>query len=225
MSKRKIKRRKKVKYDPKKKRSYEYANGNDNRISVNTSHIRYKSSTGAEVVFSPLPPALYEKLDDALEEEMPTPQVPTYEEVLGGKTGPDAPTQVFEHTEDTEKDEQEQAEWDAYVEGKRERDAELASRFLRAIQVRCIHPEVSMDDDAQWIQEQIELQLVREVPSNPIKRKLHWIETEFIGNQDDISACIMVPLELAGTPPEELDALEDMFRAAVSGEVAQVKAR
>lgn len=167
---------------------------------------KYTSSRGTAVRFYPMPPMLMEKIEVGVEMEFgPRPEPPTYtiETAVGEK-------ETHTHTKDTLESDEDKAAWAAYQDELAIWENELSRRVLRAIQVECIKPE-SLDDE--WLEKQSFLGI--KVPENKFERHLHWVETEFVGNQEDILACMTIPMRLAGAEDSDLAAAEKLFRDSV----------
>lgn len=183
---------------------------NGERSKKNENTMRYTSALGTEVVFYPLPPMLEEKIELSLAAEWPRPLPPTY--TMKTATGRD---EVRPHDETTLETAEDRAAWAAYQADKAAWEEEKGKRFLRAIQVQCIKP--ADPDDEEWIEQQAFLGI--KVPENRFERHLHYIETQVIGDEDDIMACLTIPMQLmAKATDEEMKSAEAMFRNAVSEE-------
>jgi hypothetical protein len=129
---------------------------------------------------------------------------PTYEvETFGGDT------EEHVHDETTiEGDPIAEASWLEYEAAQEAWEVEYNQRLLNVCMLRCMDPE-GMDDE-EWIREQEFLEI--EIPEDPVERKLHYIKTEYIGNQDDYLSVLRIPFELALSVSEVQLAAEKLFR-------------
>lgn len=169
---------------------------------------RYVSSRGTAVHFYPMPPLLMEKIEVGVEAEYgPRPEPPTY--TIKTAVGEN---EAHSHTKNTLETDEDKAAWAAYEDELAIWESELSRRVLRAIQVECIKP--ADPDDVDWMEKQTFLGIP--IPEGKFQRHLHWIETEFIGSNDDVMACMAVPMRLAGVPDEEMAAAEKLFRDSIS---------
>lgn len=172
--------------------------------------MHYTSTLGVEVIFLPMPPLLREKIEASLEKEWPRPEPPTY--TIKTTAGVE---ETHPHDETTLETEEDKADWAAYKQENNEWDEENSRRMLRAIQLQCI--KLTNQDDTEWIERQEFLGI--DVPENKFERHLHYIETEVIGNEDDIMACMTIPMQLAANASDEdMAAAEKLFRDAVAEE-------
>ncbi|MCC6602065.1 MAG: hypothetical protein IT327_02585 [Anaerolineae bacterium] len=171
---------------------------------------RYVSSRGTAVHFYPMPPMLMEKIEVGVEAEFgPRPEPPTY--TIKTAVGED---EVRTHTKETLDTPEDRAAWAAYEEELGVWESELSRRVLRAIQVECIKP--ADPDDTDWMEKQAFLGVP--IPEGKYQRHLHWIETEFIGSNEDVVACMSIPMRLAGVPDEEMAAAEKLFRDSIQAQ-------
>lgn len=191
------------------------SNGNG-RSKKNENSMQYTSALGAEVIFLPMPPMLEEKIIISLEQEWPKPVGPTY--TMKTATGR---TEERPHDETTLETDEDRKVWADYQEEKSAWENEKGKRLLRAIQIQCIK-QVNPDDE-EWIERQTWLGI--HIPENKYERHLHWIETEFIGGEDDIMACMTIPMQLvSGASDEEMAAAEGLFRDSIQKEALKQRA-
>lgn len=187
------------------KPNYAYGNGQAPEGEVNANYENYVTSRGHEIIFLPMPPMLKEKIEAGLNSEWPMPQPTTYQ--VKTVTGD---TETHTHTAKTAKDADEQAAWDAYVDELQRWTAENWSRFLRALQIECIR----FEEKEGWEERQEFLKILPKF-DNKFHRALHYIQTEIVGDPEDIVACFTIPLRLAGAPDEQLETVENSFRASI----------
>lgn len=188
---------------------------NNGKSKTNENSMRYTSALGTEVIFLPMPPMLIEKIEIALAKEWARPEAPTY--VMETATGR---KEERPHDETTLETDEEKASWAAYKQEAEAWEEEKNRRTLRAIQLQCIVP--ANPDDEEWVERQKFLQM--DVPENKYERHLYWIETEFIGDENDIMACMTIPMQLvSGASDEEMATAEKLFRDSI--QEAAVKQR
>jgi hypothetical protein len=165
----------------------------------------YTTTRGVTVTFCGIAMLL-----DKLQAAYPPPDPPTYEVELPGTLDPKTQkprTEKHFHdatTLETEEDKQAWAEYElrrgAVV--KRYSEALMRLVFLRGIR----YPKPAED----WMLAQTACGI--EVPEDPIERQLHYVETEVIGDAEDIGAIMSGVMEASGTPEEVLTGIRDSFR-------------
>lgn len=171
---------------------------------------KFTSSRGAKALFYPMPPMLMEKIEEGVEAEFgPRPEPPTY--TIKTAVGED---EVNTHTKNTLETDEDKAAWAAYEDELAIWESELNRRVLRAIQLECIKPQDP--DDEKWLAKQAFLGI--KIPENEFERHLHWIETEFVGSNNDVMACMVIPMRLAGVPEKEIAAAEKLFRDSIQAQ-------
>lgn len=200
----------KVKPNRKQRRAAEAQKRKQNSEGGGAVFERYVSSRGTAVHFYPMPPMLMEKIEVGVEAEFgPRPEPPTY--VIKTAVGEE---ESHVHTKNTLETDEDKAAWAAYEDELAIWESELSRRVLRAIQVECIKP--ADPDDTDWMEKQTFLRVP--IPEGKYQRHLHWIETEFIGSNEDVVACMSIPMRLAGVPDEEMAAAEKLFRDSIQAQ-------
>jgi len=170
----------------------------------------YTSSRGKTVEFLPMPPMLLARIEDQVDKQFGDIPVPTYEaDSIGG-------VQHLQHTENTVESAEDIAAWAEYQALLSQKSEKVSSLVLRALQIECLRPII--DDDDDWVERMEFMEM--EVPEGKYDRQLCWVESQFIGSSDDISACMSIPMELAGVSEEDMAAAEKMFRDTVQEETA-----
>lgn len=193
-----------------------FSSNGDGRSKVNKNQMEYTSALDTKVIFLPMPPMLEEKIEMALEAEWPRPKAPMY--TMKTATGR---TEERPHDETTLETDEDRVAWEAYQQDKSAWEEEKGRRFLRAVQLQCI--KRPNPDDEEWIERQTFLKM--RVPENKYERHLHWIETEFIGGEADIMACLTIPMQLvSGASDEEMAAAEKLFRDSIQTETLKQRA-
>lgn len=189
---------------------------NGKAAKVNENQVLYTSALNTTIIFLPMPPMLMEKIEIGLKKTWPKPEVPTYEMQTAVGT-----VEVKPHNETTLETDEERAAWSAYQVDLAAWEEEKNRRLLRAIQLQCIQP-VDIDNE-EWVERQKFLGM--DIPTNPFERKLHYIETEVIGDERDIMACMTIPMQLvSGASEEDMAAAEALFRDAVQKETIRQRA-
>lgn len=189
--------------------------GKDRRGGL--KYIEYESSRGRVARFTAMPPMLMSRIETQVEEEFGDVSPPTYEvETVTGRT------QVVEHTAKTVTSGEGKAAWNEYVRLNSERNEAKSSKVMRALQMECLQPIIPEDEEEggenDWVARHKFSDLA--VPDNKFERKLYWIEAEFVGNSDDMMACLKIPMELAGVSGEDMAAAENLFQDSIPEEIA-----
>jgi hypothetical protein len=166
------------------------------------------SSRGITAHFKPLPPFMRELIGQQMETEgHKRGEIPTYEvETFGGEF------ETHMHDKTTiEGDVLAEAAWAEYKADKQAWEVEYNQRLFNLCIVRCMEIDQKIIDDPGWSAGQEFLKI--EIPEDPIGRKVHFVRTEYIGNQEDYLMIITKPFELAVSQTEIAAAAERMFRA------------
>lgn len=119
--------------------------------------------------------------------------------------------QEEELSEDDLQTPEEEAAWKKYVQ---ERDAVLAKRnegFLKAIFAKGVNVDLTRLED--WRADMAYFEL--EVPEHPLALKVEYVQTEAIGNTDDMVEIITGVLGESGIPEEELAEIRASFRDSI----------
>jgi hypothetical protein len=167
----------------------------------------FVNSRGIKVQCLPVEPQYVDKLRERVQREFrdrgePV-DAPTYEiEVLGGgkKTVP--------HDEKSVQTDEEKALWQAHVEVTNRLTNEMTRRVVKALIAR----GVANEPTPEWITEQ-EL-LGFDLPTDPLRLKIDYAESELIVKAPDVQELMIVPLLLSftGLTDEEFKELEANFR-------------
>ena len=165
----------------------------------------YTSGRGKKVRFTPMPPMLLARIEQQVNAEFGDNVPPTYTlDAIGGK-------EIHDHTEATLDTDEDRLAWATYQARDGQRQERASSLILRALQIECLEPIIDEDDD--WIDRMEFMGLP--VPDGKYDRQLMWVESQFIGGEDDIMACMQIPMQLAGVSQEDMAAAETMFRDTV----------
>jgi len=166
----------------------------------------YTSTRGKKVRFVPMPPLLLARIEEQVDDQFGKLTIPTYE--VETATGVN---QTIEHTEKTITTEKDKLAWAEYVTLRDRRAEEISTRTLRALQIECCIPIIEEDDD--WVERHEFMGMT--VPDGKYDRHLYWIEAEFLGGEEDMMACVTIPMELSGVDQEDMAAAERLFRNPV----------
>lgn len=167
----------------------------------------YITAKGAKVRFIGVNPTLIDKLNSAGN----MPDVP-YREIEISELGEVQKEPLSANDLQTD---EEIRQWAEYVE---KRDAILQKRndnFLKAI----FFHGVEIDDSTldEWKQEQEEVWGL-EVPNNRVDLKVDYVNSEVIGNAEDLGNMIAGVLGKSGVPKDQLEEMRATFRGALRGE-------
>ena len=165
----------------------------------------YTTRKGVAIRLRLFSPVLRDKVRQSVE----FPEVPVYVATTagGGK-------EEHEYTEDMIETDEEREMWRAHQGNLLAANLILYERLGRLALIR--GTEVNIPDG--WEKEQ-ELFGI-EVPTDPIERKLHWIETEAVESNDDLSALILAILAYQNVTLEERAAAAASFQPPVEGDTA-----
>ena len=165
----------------------------------------YTSSRGITAIFKPLPPLMREMIGDQMEKDgFDRGSPPTYEvETFGG----DFETYVHD-LESIKGDALAEAAWLEYQETQKAWEIEYNQRLFKLCIIKCM--DVKGVEEPEWIEEQEALGF--DIPENRVERKVHYVRTEWIGNNEDYLTIITKPFELSISQSEIQAAAERMFR-------------
>lgn len=169
----------------------------------------YTTAKGAKVRFIGVNPTLIDKLNSAGK----MPDIP-FREVGIPELGE---VQKEPLSEDDLQNDEEKAAWAEYVQ---KRDAILQRRndnFLKAVFFHGVDVDDSTLDD--WKQEQEEVWGL-EVPTNRVDLKVDYINSEIIGNAEDLGNVIAGVLGKSGVPKDQLEEMRATFRGALRGDTS-----
>jgi hypothetical protein len=166
--------------------------------------ITYMTAGGKEITLSLVPPLQAQMVRDAAQKaaikELGDPVKPTY------KTEAD---EIFTHDETTLTTDEEKAAWTEYKRVEAAVDAQVSEKMLRFFLYHGVN--VDPDEDTTWRAEQEFFGL--EIPTDPIGRKVHYIQTVLIFSASDIQGITTKLLEMAGVRPEVVEAATATFRS------------
>jgi hypothetical protein len=162
----------------------------------------YTTRKGVVIGLRLFSPALRDKVRQSVE----FPEVPIYvaKTAGGGK-------EEHEYTADMIETDDERAMWAEYQGKRLAAELLLYERLGKLALIRGTEVEVPEG----WEREQRFYGV--KVPKDPIERKLHWIETEAVESNDDLSALILAILQHQSTTEEERAAAAASFPDSMEG--------
>jgi hypothetical protein len=165
----------------------------------------YTTRKGVAIRLRLFSPALRDKVRQSVE----FPEVPIYvaKTAGGGK-------EEHEYTADMIETDDERAMWAEYQGKLAAANLLLYERLGKLALIR----GTEVDVPEGWEKEQ-RLYGVK-VPKDPLERKLHWIETEAVESNDDLSALILAILRYQSVTEEERAAAAASFPNPVDGNTA-----
>lgn len=161
----------------------------------------FTTSRGIEIEFLPIP-TLLEKLQ--AQHRMPAP--PTYE--IKAATGA---VERHPHDETTLETDADKAAWADYQTRLKEATASYNLALMRLIMLRGI--KVDVPEPNGWVHEQEYIGIT--VPTDPLERRMHWLETEALANEADYMAVVSGVMEASGVPEEVVAQAQATFRGEV----------
>lgn len=198
----------------------------DNSINLQDNHNGHErfftTSRGHQVTFLSIAPLL-DKLEAWRVKQMPKP--PTYTPKTAEGIVAQAESHFYRMVKTTEKNaetgeekiiEREETsletpeEWEAwrvYERALRQIQAEYALKFLKTILLRGI--DVITPTDDAWVQEQEFMGY--EVPTHPLERKWHWLQTELASDKNEYERITLGVLGASGVSEEVISQMEATF--------------
>lgn len=137
--------------------------------------------------------------------KLPAPKIdpPTYE--VPTKTGV---TEIHAHDETTLKTDEERAAWKEYLARHNAAWRKYDLDFTRLILMHGVIVDMPADDT--WVKQQEFTGIA--VPTDPLERRWHWLETELVGGGADVNAIIIGVLAESEVSEEVLASMADSFR-------------
>lgn len=117
--------------------------------------------------------------------------------------------EVFEHDETTLATDEDRAAWDTWKRTQAQHDAYVSNKMLEFF----IYHGVKADPDADPAWEEMQRYFDVEIPTNPVARKIHYVQTEYIFDAEDINQLGIRLMEMAGVRPEVVEAAAASFRS------------
>ena len=168
----------------------------------------FLTSTGVQLTLKPISPLLRDKVIAGVV----WPEQPTYEaETVTGAI------EVHEHDETTLETDEDKAAWQEYLLATARAEQEASLRVAQMMFQRGIDYEaIELPKDKKWIRDQEELGV--EIPSDPLKRKRHYVETELLTSNDELKMLTLRLMAMGGGVDEEvLRQVEASFRGEMEG--------
>ena len=170
----------------------------------------FVTATGVELTLKRISPLLLGKITASVE----MPSRPTYEaQTVAGEI------ETHEHNETTLETDEDRAAWQKYLIDSALAQQEVNTRVTLLLFRRGIDYEaLELPEDEHWIEEQEALGV--EVPTDPLERKIHYMETEAFTSRDEIKRLTVRLMAMTDVPEEVLAAAERSFRDPMEGEAA-----
>lgn len=164
--------------------------------------------TGITIRLNPVSPILIGKMNDALQQ----PPVPRYKvETVAGIT------EWHDHDESTiaedDTPEEEKQAWVEYKKKIRELDQLRAQRFMDLFMSKGI--DFEMPDGDEWAETQELLGVTIPPPEKRLARKIHYLQTEVLTTQDDITEVMQRVMAMTGVGNKALSEARSLFRRSV----------
>lgn len=169
----------------------------------------YRTSTGVGLTLIGVSPMLIAKLQTIGVE----PQVPTRKMVIEFDTpeGEEPYTQEEPLSQDDLQDEEERVRWASYVKQTEALATLRNDAFVKAIFAKGVKVDLSRLD--VWKEEMEYFGL--EIPTHPLDLKVQYIQTEAMGNAQDMVEIITGVLSQSGVQEEDLKSVKSMFQNSV----------
>lgn len=121
--------------------------------------------------------------------------------------------ETFEHDEESIKDagDDVRAAWAKWQETVGQHEAYVNRRMMEFFFYHGI--KADPDADTAWEEEQKFFDI--DIPSNPVERKIHYVQTRYIYDREDMEQITLRMLQLAGAREEVIEAAENTFRGTV----------
>lgn len=167
----------------------------------------FTTSMGYKIEINPIPPFLMDKATQGVV----YPEKPMYEvETAGGEI------EYHPHDETTLANDADRAIWDAYQSALTAAQEQENEGMMRIMLLKGIGVEMQGEAFEDWLEEQEFLGI--EVPKGKSARKVHYIESEILGNNDDIAEIMTRIVAASGVSQEVVDSAKESFRAAAFGQ-------
>lgn len=169
----------------------------------------FTTSRGVKIHFLGIA-TLIEALRESQEAKKPKP--PTYEvKTLGGAV------EQHIHDETTLETEADKTNWAAYQQQLRAWEKQSEKDLMRLLMLRGI--DLKFPDDTRWEQEHKFVGL--DVPTDPLEKRMHYIETEVLGGVADYEALMLGVMRISGVTEEKLSQVEASFRGLLGQHTAE----
>lgn len=171
----------------------------------------FTTSTGVELILKRISPLLVNKAQASVI----FPERPTYEaETVSGEI------EIHEHDKTTLETEEDHEAWRQYLMEYMRAEQLQNERLTNVLLRRGIdYDALQLPEDEGWIEEQQDIFGI-EVPEDPFKRKMHWLETEAFTTTEEIEKLIIRLMAMTGVDEEVLTAAERSFRRPLEGDTA-----
>ena len=167
--------------------------------------IEYISSIGASVILRPVSPELV----SGLVRSVKFPDHPTYTVTLA--TGE---TEIHEHDATTLETDEDKKAWAEYQKAYQVADEELFTKQCNVLLNRGVVNQIPQDDE--WLKRQQD-EGITDIPTEPRAKRLYWILTELLGDENDTIICIIQIKKLSVLSPEVLAKAGELFLRQLAG--------
>ena len=103
------------------------------------------------------------------------------------------------------------AAWAKYLTDSARAESEYNAGMMRLMLMRGVKVEYPSTDD--WVKQQTYLGIT--VPTDPMERRMHYLETEVLGSQEDYIRVSLGVMAASEATPDLLKQIEDTFRGRV----------
>lgn len=164
---------------------------------------RYVTSGGKEIELTLVPPLQAQMARNAAIKEATAlygeAKCPTYTTAMD---------EVLPHDETTLETDEDKAAWKKYQKVLAKHDEHVGQATMRFFLFYGVNADP--DADTSWEARQRVFKI--EIPSDPIERKIHYIQTELIFSRDDIEQITTRLMTMGGVRPEMVEAAVSSFR-------------
>jgi len=168
--------------------------------------IFHTTRNGYKLKIKSIPPHLMDKASKSIE----WPEIPMYEtETAGGEI------EYHPHDETTLETPEDKKAWADYQTALEKAQDDENERMMKVILLKGIDIELKGKKFEDWKEEQEYLGI--ELPTSKPALKVHYIETEILGDNEDIIEIMSKVIEASGVSPEVVQDAKESFRLAVSG--------
>lgn len=170
----------------------------------------YVTSTGISVKCKGIPQLLLDKIQASVEK----PEPPKYKITAAGGD------EIWEpHTPDTLETEEDKKLYANYLSQLSAAETIINERMFKAVAMKGV--EVELPEDTSWIDMQRFLGVI--IPDDPLELKFLYVQTEVIGNTDDMMEITQLVMQETGVSEEALVEARKSFPSSVQRKPAAIK--
>lgn len=168
----------------------------------------YTNMVGDSIELTHFPPLQASLAEQAARqrayEQFGEPVKPTYTVEDTGET--------FEHDETTLETDEQRAAWEKWKQTTESVTAYVGEQMMRFFLFYGV--KANPKDDPEWEARQLHFGI--KIPTDPIDKKIHYVQTELVYGQKDIADIARYLMTLAGVREELISAAADSFRDPVA---------